>query len=178
MEDDEFGLGDVITGIKSNEKKRDEVRKDIANNDQDFFDDLMDWIETDDSKETIRKNVSIIKSSIQRKYDQILFYYENEMHKQLDPEDAYIYDIDSMYESWLPNIRIWTSDHPIRIFTVRAAKEDLIHIIDEIKENKKISKEESKKMIDKAEKRFERSKRCRRKNWLHFIWCSSSLFSY
>ena len=144
MEDDEFGLGDVLAGIKPMEKEREEVRKDIANNGG-FLIDLMKEIEEDESKETIRKNVSIIKSSIQRKYEQILHYYENSMHNEVDPERAYIYDIDSMYESCIPNIRIWTSDHPIRIITVKAAKDELMQTIKEIKEIKKISKEESKK---------------------------------
>ena len=152
MENDEFGLDEVMTAIKSSEKKRDEVRKDIANNDKDFFDDLMEWIETDDSKETIRKNVSIIKSSIQKKYEQILYYYENSMHKPVDPEKAYIYDIEIMYESCIPNISKWTSDHPIRIVTVKIAKDDLNQTIEKIKEDRKISKEESKKMKDKAQK--------------------------
>ena len=99
MEDDDLGLGEVEADLAKGACQRESDRAVIEKEaDEEFWDDVIDEIEVEESKDKKKKVDSLTKNYLTSYYESLLLYYQIELKKPIDPAAALLYDTNAMLE--------------------------------------------------------------------------------
>ena len=99
MDDNDLGFGEVEADLANRASQRENDRAVIQKEaDDEFWDDVIDEIEIEESKDKKMKVDRLTKNYLTSDYEFLLLYYQIELKKPIDPAAALLYDIDVMLE--------------------------------------------------------------------------------